>query len=99
MGNIRIFLGSIAGGIVVTLVTGLIPTTPSGLVGASWYGLPATWLVKRVLAPQYNPWYPNYVGFGMDVIFWFVVIGIVWLIADHFSKGKKPARRQTRRRR
>ena len=98
MGGIRMFLGSVAGGIAVTLVSCLAPTTPIGLVGASWYGLPATWLVRRVLAPQYNPWYVQYVGLGMDIFFWFLVIGIIWLIVDHASKanrrGNKTARRK-----
>lgn len=74
MNSIKIFLGSVIGGVAVSLVTGIVPSTPAGLLGARWYGLPLSWLIKRVLAPQYNPWYVNYVGLGIDIVFWAVAV-------------------------
>ncbi len=75
-------VGSVGGGIVATLVTGLINTTPGGgFVGGVWYGWPATWLVRMVVAPQYNPWAPNYANFVLDVIFFAVVIYAVLVYA------------------
>jgi hypothetical protein len=74
-------VGSVGGGIVATLVTGLINTTPEGLVGGVWYGWPTSWLVRRVLAPQYFPWFPNYTNFVLDVIFFAAVIYAILVIS------------------
>ncbi len=87
MKNLHIVVVAIACGIVITLLTGLMPSTPFGLVGASWYGYPMAWLIRRVLAPQYNPWYPNALAFVFDVAFWSVVTAIVMFLSRHYSKS------------
>ena len=75
-------VGSVGGGIVATLVTGLTNTTPGGgFAGGVWYGWPTAWLVRRVLAPQYFPWFPNYTNFVLDVIFFAAVIYAILVIS------------------
>lgn len=68
---------SIIAGIVITLLTGLISNTEATLVGATHYGYPLAWLIRRVLAPQYFPWRINIVSLIIDVIIWTLVIGII----------------------
>lgn len=80
---------ALACGIIVALLTGLVPSTPGRLVGASWYGLPATWLIRLVIAPQYNPWRPNYVNLVLDIVFWFIVFAIILYAVNRLHKGKK----------
>jgi hypothetical protein len=74
------FFYSIIGGAVITLLTGLIPNTPSMLVGAAHYGYPLAWLTRLVLAPQYFPWRLNVLEFIADIIIWSIIIGIVLLL-------------------
>jgi hypothetical protein len=73
-------------GVVITLVTGLVDHTPSGLMGASWYGYPLAWLVQMVVAPQYFPWVVRPLRLIVDLVFWIV---IVWIILFAISKVKK----------
>ena len=63
-------------GIIVTLVTGFVNTTP-GIVGATWYGWPMSWLKRLVIAPQYNPWRVTVGSLIVDIAFWFVVCWII----------------------
>jgi hypothetical protein len=73
-------------GVVITLVTGLLDHTPSGLMGASWYGYPLAWLVQMVVAPQYFPWVVRPLRLIADLVFWIV---IVWIILFAIAKVKK----------
>lgn len=82
---------SAVGGVVITLLTGLLQNNQ--LIGARWYGYPVTWLYYRVLAPQYNPWFPNYTNLVIDIIFWTVVIAIILYIAD-YAKGMGKSKRR-----
>jgi len=77
MDGTKVFLVSLILGIIATLLTGAINTTPGQLLGAKWYGFPAPWFTLRVLAPQYNPMVINYTLFIVDVILWTVVMGLV----------------------
>lgn len=77
----KILAGSVIGGVVLTAITGVIPNTPGGLLGASWYGYPLKWLIKQVLAPQYNPWKVLPVNLVADLIFWIVVVAIIMMLA------------------
>jgi hypothetical protein len=89
MKTIKLLGFSVIAGVAVTLVTGLINTTPSGLLGASWYGWPASWLRKLVLAPQYNPWKLDKTALLIDLVVWFVVALIILYITTSMkSKGK-----------
>ncbi|MDE1870515.1 MAG: hypothetical protein KGH71_06095 [Candidatus Micrarchaeota archaeon] len=81
---------SVVAGAVITLITGLYNSTPSGLVGAAWYGLPVTWIRKLVVAPQYNPWAVDWTGLVIDLVVWIVVVGVVLYLANSMmKKGKK----------
>jgi len=46
----KIMIFSVIGGAIVTLLTGLISSTPPMFVGAKHYGYPLAWLVRLVLA-------------------------------------------------
>lgn len=85
---------SAGGGILATGLTGFLSSTPPGLVGAGWYGLPVAWITKRVLAPQYNPWFIQWTGLIVDVIFWSIIAWIIlymWCMMS--GKGTKKKKR------
>ena len=77
---------AIIGGVVITLVTGLLDHTPEMLVGAVYYGYPFAWLEMMVVAPQYFPWVVRPVRLVLDVVVWAVV---VWVILFIVSKVRK----------
>ncbi len=86
------FVGSLALGVVFTLLTGLVNTTPGGgFVGATWYGFPDTWLRYLMVGPQYNPWVVDYTGLLVDIVLWTVVISF-FLRAQCSCTGKKSKR-------
>lgn len=64
---------AVAIGIVITLLTGLIDHTPEGLMGAAWYGFPLAWLVRMVVAPQYNPYVVRPLRLVADIVAWTIV--------------------------
>jgi len=82
---------SIVGGAVITLVTGLYNSTPGGgLVGATWYGFPVTWIRWLAVGPQYSPWAVDWMGLVIDLVVWIIVVGIVlYLAKGMMKKGKK----------
>jgi len=67
---------SVIGGVVVTLLTGLISNTPAMLVGAMHYGYPLAWLVRLVLAPEYFPWRVNVPNLIVDLVIWIIIAGM-----------------------
>lgn len=71
-----IMIGSGTG---ITLLTGLIPNTKPGQVGATNYGFPFAWLIKLIIAPQYFPWQANMLNFAVDILIW-TVIGIALFV-------------------
>ena len=72
---------SIVAGVAAMLLTGLVNVTPSGLVGARWYGLPLTWLRRLIIAPQYFPWKADWGGLAGDLVFWVLVaVAAGWLV-------------------
>ena len=95
MWNYKSILGSVGGGVVITLITGLYNITPGGLVGAVWYGFPLAWLRRLVIAPQYNPWRIDITGLVVDLVVWILVIGAVYVAAKSLETGAvKPRRRR-----
>ena len=91
MVNVKILISSIIGGVIITLMTGLIINTPPMLVGAVWYGYPLAWLIRRVVAPEYFPWHVSVLNLIADIIIWAVIIGIVLLV---LARTKKSASRE-----
>ncbi len=81
-------LVSILGGEIVTLLTGLFSSTPQMLVGAEWYGFPLAWLIRMIVAPEYNPWRVEFLNFIADVVIWSVILLVIVFIVD---KVRKPA--------
>lgn len=81
---------SILGGVLVTLLTGLLPSTPPMLVGATHYGYPLAWLFRLVIAPEYNPWRIDLLNFFADIVIWFVIVAIVVFVVE---RVRKPAAR------
>jgi hypothetical protein len=81
-------LVSILGGVIITLLTGLFPSTPQMLVGAEWYGFPLAWLIRMIVAPEYNPWRVEFLNFIADVVVWSVILFVIVFIVD---KVRKPA--------
>ena len=77
---------AIIGGVVITLLTGLINRTPPMLVGAVYYGYPFAWLEMMVIAPQYFPWVVRPVRLILDIVVWTIV---VWVILFVISKVRK----------
>ena len=79
---------SIIGGVIITLLTGLFSSTPQMLVGAEWYGFPLAWLIRMMVAPEYNPWRVEFLNFIADVVVWSVILLVIVFIVD---KVRKPA--------
>ena len=73
----RIAIGAIVGGVLITLLTGLVRNTPVMLVGAEHYGYPLAWLTRLIIAPEYFPWQVDYVNLVVDFIVWAVIVGVI----------------------
>jgi hypothetical protein len=66
------------GGIAITLLTGLFPSTPEMLVGAVWYGYPLAWLVRQLGNPAYPTVYNlRPLRFVADIVGWAIIVAIV----------------------
>lgn len=74
---LKLLMYAVIVGVAITLVTGLLQNTPEMLVGAVWYGYPLAWLVRMVVAPQYNPWVVRPLRLVTDAVFWIVIATIV----------------------
>jgi len=81
----RIVIFSVLGGVLITLLTGLVSSTPPMLVGAMWYGYPLAWLFRLVISPEYFPWRVDVTGLLGDVVAWSVVVGAVLFIVKKIS--------------
>lgn len=81
----RIVIFSVFGGALITLLTGLVSSTPPMLVGAMWYGYPLAWLFRLVISPEYFPWRVDVTGLLGDVVAWTVVVGVVLFIVKKIS--------------
>ena len=81
-------LVSILGGEIITLLTGLFSSTPQMMVGAEWYGFPFAWLIRMIVAPEYNPWRIEFLNLIADVVVWSLILLVIIFIAD---KVRKPA--------
>ena len=62
-------------GVVITLIAGFISNPPSGLEGVTRYGYPLVWRVVPVILDATAHY--DVVSFIGDVIFWFVVCGVL----------------------
>lgn len=71
-------------GVVITLITGVINTTPSDLVGASWYGWPFVWRIVPVVPDPVASY--NIAKFIGDVIVWFIVAFVIMFLWKKLKK-------------
>jgi len=76
----KITILSVIGGVVITLLTGLVSNMPAPLLGAEHYGYPLPWLFRLILAPEYFPWRVDVMAFVVDVVVWIIVIGVVLFV-------------------
>jgi hypothetical protein len=72
---------SVIAGTAAALLTGLVDVTPSGLVGATWYGYPLAWLRRLIIAPQYNPEKVDGLDLLLDIVLWSSVVAVIGLSA------------------
>ena len=84
--NLKILIFAVIGGVLITLLTGLINHTPEMLVGAVYYGYPFAWLEMMVIAPQYLPWVVRPVRLVLDIVVWAVVL---WVVLFVLFKARK----------
>jgi len=71
---------SLIGGVVITLLTGLLSNMPAPLLGAEHYGYPIPWLFRLILAPEYFPWRVDVMALVVDVVVWTIVIGVALFV-------------------
>jgi hypothetical protein len=71
----RIVIFSLVGGLVITLLTGLVSNRT--LLGGEWYGYPFAWLIRRVLSPEYFPWDVEALWLVADTIVWTLIAGVL----------------------
>ncbi len=85
--KLKVLVGSIFGGVVITLLTGLLSNTPTMMVGAVHFGYPLPWLIRLVVAPQYYPWRVNELNFIADCVLWSVITGVLLLVLERMKRG------------
>jgi len=64
---------------VITAGTGLVNTTPQGILGASWFGFPLAYRYVMVTFPPATGW--DFVNLGIDfAVFFIVILVVLWLL-------------------
>ena len=83
----RLIFDAVIAALILTLLSGLVNSTPQPLVGASWYGWPMTWVTKIIVPPGYSPWLVKFGGLAEDLVFWFILSLLVFYIAMKTAKA------------
>jgi hypothetical protein len=78
--NAILVIAAVVIGVVITLLTALINVTPSGLVGATWYGWPLAWMYKLVTYPPATTF--DYLHIVADIVIWSIIAAIVLFAAS-----------------
>jgi len=81
----KIVILSLIGGVVITLLTGLLSNMPTMLLGAEHYGYPLAWLFRLILAPEYFPWRVDAIAMAADVIVWSIIVGVVLFVGTRIK--------------
>ena len=69
---------AVCAGVIITGITGIINTTPQGLMGATWYGFPLAWRIIMVTATPVTHY--RILHFLGDLVFWGIIaMLILWL--------------------
>jgi hypothetical protein len=71
------------------MLTGLVDVTPTGLVGATWHGLPLPWFYVMVYPG--SPWTIDWMNFAGDLVFWIVVWFVVGFVIFRWATSSKRA--------
>ena len=71
-------------GVLATGLTGLINTTPEGLLGATHYGYPLAWLYQIVYIGM--PIEVDWAMLLLDIAIWSVIIAIVLMLLQYALK-------------
>jgi len=80
-----LFVTAFVGGVLITLISGLIDVTPSGIVGATWHGWPLAWFY--VIVYPGSPWSIDWANFGGDLIVWCIsFVGFYSLLASRHER-------------
>ena len=82
-----IVLGSLATGLVIALISGLVDVTPMNLVGATWHGWPLAWFY--VIVYPGSPISVNWLYLIGDIIVWFFIVLMATLVASKLKKTSK----------
>jgi hypothetical protein len=70
---------AVVAGIVIALLTGAVNTTPTGLVGAAWFGWPVAWMYNLVTHPPATNL--NFLNLVPDVVVWSAIaFAVLYLI-------------------
>jgi hypothetical protein len=87
--NKKAFLIASAFGValMITLISGVVDTTPPGILGATWNGWPLAWFY--VIVYPGSPWSIDWVNFAGDVMLWFAVVFAVFCTALLASRQRK----------
>ena len=86
MKPLKLLALSAFGGVLITLLTGLVNHTPDMLVGAVWYGYPLAWLVQIVYPG--TPYTIRPLRFVADIVFWGVIVLVALFGYTKFTKKK-----------
>jgi len=86
-GSTKTLIFAVVGGILITLLTGLIDHTPEMLVGATYYGYPLAWLEMLIVAPQYFPWVVRPVRLIIDIVVWAIAVWVVLFVVSKVRKS------------
>jgi len=80
----RTVIFALVGGLVIALLTGLVSNRT--LLGGEWYGYPFAWLIRRVLSPEYFPWYVEVPWLVADTCVWALVAGALLGVSTGIRK-------------
>jgi hypothetical protein len=91
MRSYKSLVGSIVGGIAITLLTGFLNSASSVLAQGSTYGFPMAWLQRLPTAAA--SWKISATGLIVDIVIWVVIIEILYLAVRVTSAEAKAAAR------
>jgi len=86
--NLKIVLVSICLAVGVVGLSGLVNTTPEGLVGAIWYGLPMAWRYVMITPKGEIATY-DFMNFLFDIILWSILILAIRGLLSYLSHRRK----------
>jgi hypothetical protein len=74
-------------GLVIALLTGLVNSTPRGILGASWYGWPLAWLY--VIVYPGSPRRIDWLNLAADSVLWVILSLATIVLVARVTKSNK----------